>query len=347
VNLHVERVRPASDREWDRAWYDCDYATFFHGREWAELWQVYTRGRVRPAPRVVELSDRTTVLLPLSHQRDWNGERYFSSLAYTYGGWISSADLGPEHARVLSELLRREFGGIVWRLNPYDPCVPTLKLPTWQPDTTHVLDLSLGLAALRRRWTRSHRSAENQARRFGISVRRASTRSDWERYYELYQSTLARWGDLATSRYGQRLFRAMARRNSPDVGLWLAEAPGVGPVAGTVALYSRNHVIVWHGVALAEYFPLRPANLLYVEVMKHGEAAGYRWFDFNPSGGHAGVEAFKRSFGAEERICPLVFLEPRRGRVAAVFRRLTQMIARFGSSAKKAGEATGTATGVQ
>src|SRR5207247_1308386 len=87
-----------------------------------------------------------------------------------------------------------------------------------------------------RRWTRSHRSAENKARRCGISVRRASTDADWERYYELYQRTLARWGDSATSRYGQRLFRAMARRNSPDVGLWLAEAPGVGPVAGVERL---------------------------------------------------------------------------------------------------------------
>ncbi len=328
MHLHVDSIRPASDVEWDRAWDDCDYATFFHGREWAELWRAYTRGRVRPAPRVVELSDGTSVVLPLSHRRGWRAERHFSSFAGTYGGWISSTAVGPEHARVLCELMRSEFTGIVWRINPFDPWAPALRLPRCEPDITHVLDLSLGLAALRQRWTRGHRSAERQARRRGIHVRRASAGADWARYYRLYVRALSRWGQSATSRYGRRLFRAMARRNSPHVGLWLAEAPGVGPVAGTVALYSRHHVIVWHGAALAEYFPLRPANLLYVEVMKHGEAAGYRWFDFNPSGGHTGVEAFKRSFGGEVRSCPLVSREPGRGRVAAILHRATQYSSR-------------------
>ena len=29
-----------------------------------------------------------------------------------------------------------------------------------------------------------------------------------------------------------------------------------------------------------------------------------RWFDFNPSGGHEGVRAFKKSFDAEAVSCP-------------------------------------------
>ena len=38
-------------------------------------------------------------------------------------------------------------------------------------------------------------------------------------------------------------------------------------------------------------------------------SANKEWFDFNPSGGHAGVQAFKESFKAEPRKCPLVELD--------------------------------------
>jgi hypothetical protein len=33
------------------------------------------------------------------------------------------------------------------------------------------------------------------------------------------------------------------------------------------------------------------------------------WFDFNPSGGHEGVRAFKAGFGAQLLSCPVVVRE--------------------------------------
>ena len=57
---------------------------------------------------------------------------------------------------------------------------------------------------------------------------------------------------------------------------------------------------------MSDYFHLRPVNLLMCEIIKHSCDRGYSWFDFNPSGGHEGVTAFKKSFGAEALPCPVV-----------------------------------------
>jgi lipid II:glycine glycyltransferase (peptidoglycan interpeptide bridge formation enzyme) len=38
--------------------------------------------------------------------------------------------------------------------------------------------------------------------------------------------------------------------------------------------------------------------LLYAQIIRDAHNQGYRYFDFNPSGGHEGVVHFKESFGA-------------------------------------------------
>jgi hypothetical protein len=56
-------------------------------------------------------------------------------------------------------------------------------------------------------------------------------------------------------------------------------------------------------------------NLLLHDVIRDACERGFRWFDFNPSGGHEGVAAFKRSFGAECRPAPVVTIEGARHRL--------------------------------
>jgi CelD/BcsL family acetyltransferase involved in cellulose biosynthesis len=105
--------------------------------------------------------------------------------------------------------------------------------------------------------------------------------------------------------YGWELFKEMFERYSPDVKLWLAVCYGK-IIAGALCFYSKHHVAYWHGAAYSDYFKLRPVNLLMYEAIRHACEQGYSWFDFNPSGGHEGVKAFKRSFGTQEVLCPVV-----------------------------------------
>ena len=50
----IAAVRSAAPGEWDAIWTGCDHATYFHSRDWAEIWQTYTEGAVRPDPRVIQ-----------------------------------------------------------------------------------------------------------------------------------------------------------------------------------------------------------------------------------------------------------------------------------------------------
>ena len=57
---------------------------------------------------------------------------------------------------------------------------------------------------------------------------------------------------------------------------------------------------------MEKYFKVRPTNLLMYEAIKDACDRGYAWFDFNPSGGHEGVEAFKKNFGAQALPAPVI-----------------------------------------
>ena len=178
-------------------------------------------------------------------------------------------------------------------------------------DETHVLNIGEGFDEIHKRWTKGHKSAARKARKArkeGVSVKLASSVDDWSAYYEVYEDSLKRWGEEASSVYGWKLFKEMFERRSSNIKLWLAICHGK-IVAGSLCLYSKNHVVYWHGAAYSDYFKLRPVNLLMYEAIKHACEQGCSWFDFNPSGGHEGVKAFKRSFGAEAFLCPVVINE--------------------------------------
>jgi lipid II:glycine glycyltransferase (peptidoglycan interpeptide bridge formation enzyme) len=181
---------------------------------------------------------------------------------------------------------------------------------------TQALNLGVGLDAIRRRLSKGHRSAISKAQRSGVTVRRAETMKDWRRYFELYQLSLGRWGARATSRYDWRLFE-MLEALSPNVQLWLADLDG-SSVAGAVLARGGEHVGYWHGAAAESAFPARPVHLLLWTVIEQAVQTGALWFDFLPSGGHLGVEAFKRSFGAVD--IPLLRIDTGDGKESALSR---------------------------
>jgi len=306
----IVETRPATPEEWDHAWEACPYATYFHARAWAELWQRYTGGRVYPAPLWVRFADGAHAVIPASRRRVAAGMASIveSSPAGTFGGWLSADALGADHARALASNLLASRHGVRWRVNPYDPNAAALPLDGASPDTTRALDLSEGFEAIFRGWTKGHRAAVKQAQREGLSVRTAETPADWRAYYDAYRDSVRRWGDSASAVYGARLFDILGETKSPDVRLWVA-VDGDRVVAGALCLYARRHVVYWHGAALEDYFAKRPANLLVHAAIEDACRRGLGWFDFNPSGGHEGVEHFKRSFGAQALPAPVVTRE--------------------------------------
>ena len=87
--LTIEHIAPATAAEWDAVWTRCPYATYFHSREWAEVWSRYSRGKLAPAPLHVDFSDGERALLPgLTYSHGtltmMRGEDYAAGLALAY-----------------------------------------------------------------------------------------------------------------------------------------------------------------------------------------------------------------------------------------------------------------------
>lgn len=174
-----------------------------------------------------------------------------------------------------------------------------------RPDETHVLALDRDFDAILKTWNAGHRSGVKKAQKAGVTVRCAPTLDDWRAYYGVYEDSVRRWGENAHGRQSWALFEAMYARKSAHIRLWLAEYQGA-IISGIVCFYAPQHVVYWHGATLEAHFELGPSKLVMYEAIRHASENGYRWFDFNPSGGLDGVREFKRRFGAVPLACPLV-----------------------------------------
>jgi len=307
VSVSIETVRPAAPEEWDEVWRSCDYATYFHSREWAEIWRDYTKGKMTPEPLMVSFSDGKRALLPLSSQKRLRGlvKSYVSSPAGTFGGWISTDQLDTAHGAALADYMITHFANLTWRLNPYDNVVSQVDVSVTEEDETHCLRLGSGFEDIYARWSDSHRRAVLKARKEGVEVIKATDRDDWLAYYDVYKDSLRRWGDHVSSMYQWEIFEEVHSRGPEEVVLWIARYRGKA-IAGVLCMYAKKHVAYWHGATLEKYFPMRPMHLVMYAAIMDACERGYAWFDFNPSGEHEGVKTFKKRFGAEALAAPVI-----------------------------------------
>jgi hypothetical protein len=304
-SMRITQITDASADTWRETFEACEYATYFHSPGWGEVWREYSGGAMTPAPSEVEFSDGRTAILVRSRDGSVSPPAYWSSPVGTFGGWIARQPLTPSHAVLLQEELLRP-SNVVWRVNPYDPFAASLPRPSERPEDTLALDLRAGLAAVQARWRSTQIPwSVRRARRKGLTTRIATTLDDWRAYYGLYELSLTRWGSRVTSRYEWPLFEAIARRPPHEAQLWLVAAEDV-PVAGGLVFYAPRHAVYWHGAADAAWFGERPVTLFVYEAVLDAVNRGLWWFDFNPSGGHGTVAAFKRGCGAAPRPCPVV-----------------------------------------
>jgi lipid II:glycine glycyltransferase (peptidoglycan interpeptide bridge formation enzyme) len=261
---------------------------------------------------------------------------HFSSPGGTYGGWVSTSSLSEDHIRILMNILISKKN-LTFRINPLDKVLISMLIPLSQTsspqtspsssmpsslleylnfsarikeDFTHILDLTKPETEIFQGFSRGHKSSINRAARDGVTVRPAETPDEWDKYYDLYMDSVDRWrsggsGLRPRTIYPQSLFQRIYENRTGNETLWLALKDGE-PVAGALFFYWGKHAVYWHGAASARHFGLRPNNLLHREIIKDAARNGYAHFDFNPSGGYAGVETFKDRFGATRAPSPVL-----------------------------------------
>ena len=68
--------------------------------------------------------------------------------------------------------------------------------------------------------------------------------------------------------------------------------------------------------------PCGRVHLLMYTAIEHACRNGYSWFDFNPSGGHEDVAAFKKGFGTVPLSAPMIVAQSRASSVLSAAPRL-------------------------
>lgn len=335
--LSIAKIYTASTEEWNHIYHGCNYSTFFHSREWTEIWHQINPDDIRSIAKVIVFSDQKKALIPFALRQRAKGlmNTYTCSIEGTFGGWISADELEIEHVTLLVNYLKSFDGNLAWRVNPYDNLLaeirPTLEAgchainlldskrnkvllalknffrPIIIHDDTHTVNLKPGFSALYKSQSSIVRKAK-KAQKAGVTITFAETLEEWREYYQVYQSSLERWHKDPSTAYTWEVFEQIFRFKSPNVKLWVAVYEGK-IVSGALCFYSKNHVIYWHGAALKEHFELRPVNLMMLEIIKDACEQGFSWYDFNPSGNMQGVIAFKESFGAKPLPCPLIYVD--------------------------------------
>jgi hypothetical protein len=86
---------------------DAESATYYHSREWAEIWESYTNGSIRPYPKTITFSDNIKVIVPVMRRNYYGG--IISRYAITgppfiskYGNWLHKDRLSKDHIELLS-----------------------------------------------------------------------------------------------------------------------------------------------------------------------------------------------------------------------------------------------------
>lgn len=292
----------SSDRTaevWNRVCEASEAATFFHTKAWADV-IARTFPNWSPEPVCLEFSDGNEMVLPLMKRRGLIPTRhYYESMPPgVYGGPIFSGNPSESQVQKTLDALHR-FPSIIVQGNPF------VEVPF--PEThrrelyTHMLDLRID-NRIKKSFRKGHLANISAARRKGVQVTIASTSAEVDAYFAVYQNSLARWGETATGFYPARLFHNLFAlpHYGDTVKLWLASYEN-NVVAGAWIFYHRHHAVYWHGAMHADYSHCHPVHLMLAEAIKAAGNDGFHWFDFNPSGGLAGVEHFKRGFGAERR----------------------------------------------
>jgi hypothetical protein len=294
------RLGPATVAQWREAYDASPDATYFHSPMWGQVWEVWSGGRFRVDPRLLVLADGGSVVVGFTRQRTrTRGQLLHLSPGGVYGGWVGPEPLDVARTREAQRAIAR-LPNLVWR-PPAGAGV--VHHGGARAEETFVIDLRDGAAVAHGRWHRSARRQATRATREGCTFRRGDGPDDWARYDRIYRRAIERWQRPSTI-YDARFFDALVTHGGEGVTLWLVESAG-RTVAGAVVLLSRRHAAYWHGASVPAEAP-GAANLLHWEIITALAERGCETYDLNPSGGHAGVERFKRTLGATSVGAPLI-----------------------------------------
>jgi hypothetical protein len=295
--MHV-RFRKASEIEWLEHVNADETATFFQTPLWFAVWEKYQRYENESV--FFEFTNGKCGVFPMASRPILNGlfKEFIASPAGTYGGAVSAYEL-EEYERTLLEHNIFKNRNYIYRTNPFT--TSGFNRGHIKSDFTHLINLrEIDINDVLRNWRKGHKADAKRALREGVQIEEARNSNDLHQYYSAYLESIHRWGDKASSLYQLQIFEYLMKLPSDSVKLWKAVFDEK-LIYGCLCFYHNNHVVYWHGAGLSEYFKLGAVHALQMKIIEDAIKRNFKFYDFNPSGGHIGVEKFKDGFGTLTR----------------------------------------------
>jgi lipid II:glycine glycyltransferase (peptidoglycan interpeptide bridge formation enzyme) len=170
-----------------------------------------------------------------------------------------------------------------------------------------VLELQEGAEAVERGYARSQIGRGlRKARREGVTVEFRTDRAALDDFYRLHVATRRHQGVPTQPRRFIRRFEALFDAGLGEVAL--ARSDGA-TIAAAVFLSWGGTVIYKYGASDRAHLGKRPNNLLFAEAIHRACDAGAHTLDFGRTDiDNEGLAAFKRGWGAEERLITYALL---------------------------------------
>ena len=156
-----------------------------------------------------------------------------------------------------------------------------------------------------------------QAENADIVIQRSDTWDAVQTYYGLHRETRRRLGaPTQPFRFFRLLWEQVLQQQR---GFVLLAYHAGQPIAGALFLHANKMLVYKYGASLAEYWRLRPNNLLFWEAIRWGCENGDTVFDWGRTDlEEEGLRQFKRGWGGKETILRYSMLtsrapEPSRG----------------------------------
>lgn len=300
--MKLEIIEQPTRTFWQEVAERSPLATLYHAPLWAEsLVSVFSHYEIGTVG--FTFADGTCAVFPLLRSRHGLFRRRYRYKSFgfgSYGGPIYTGSWDDAKTEAVFSYFQRRRESLHFDGNPLwqHPLPPYL---VQQQTETLVLHLDQPLEELFRRFSASHRRGIATAQKKGVTVRRSAGGDDLEAYTALYADTLKRWGDRTIVEFPATLTRQLLETDPEHVVLWLAEVEGT-PVAGIIMMYWNKVAHYWRGASRQGYESTHANTLLQWQVIQDAHARQFLLYDFAPSGPLAGVEEFKRRFGAEKII---------------------------------------------
>ncbi len=279
-------------------------ATFYHTHAWSAA-LVRAFARMRAGALLVRDGGDVVGAMPFVDVHVGPAVRRWSMPLGTYGGPLTEPGLDASAReavrRALLDAFFRSRRGRVIDVGFVDfPGIGDVPGTRAVTSTTHMVALDADFdVVVRERFASDRRKRMRNARRLGVTVRRARSAADVDAFYRVYLGRVRELG--GTPPHPRVLFDALLELGADGaVRLHVAEHEG-RIVGGHCNFHFADTVIAWYGMVDAVGRRVQAGTLLYAECLREACEEGYRWYNLGSSAGRESLERYKESLGGVRR----------------------------------------------